>query len=171
MKKIKLLLVAVIVLTSGTALKAQDKLAYINSGEVLQLMPETDSAQRKLESFRVELTETFEAMKTEYTTKLAEMQKKLKEWTESMQAQKNKELNTMVESIQSFEQDASEQLSNKQRELMEPIIKKLKDAITAVGKEHGFTYILDSSTGSLVYINEAKATNAAPLVKTKLGIK
>lgn len=170
MKTIKILIVALL-LTTSTSLMAQNKLGYLNSGDVISSMPEMDSINNKLKSFEKELTDTFDAMQAEYSTKAAEFQKKSAEWTEAMQTQKVKELNSLRDNIQSFQEAAQTEGQKKSGELMEPVFKKIQDAINAVGKENGFTYIFDTRIGALIYIDEATAVNALPLVKAKLGIK
>jgi len=51
---------------------------------------------------------------------------------------------------------------------MEPIIKKARDAIAAVAKANGFSYVIDSGTGALLYYPEGE--DLLPLVKKQLGI-
>ena len=51
---------------------------------------------------------------------------------------------------------------------MNPIVTKAMDAIKAVGKENGFTYIYDN--GALLYTAET-AEDILPLVKKKLGLQ
>ena len=73
--------------------------------------------------------------------------------------------------IQEFQNNAQEQLQNKQTELFQPISLKADKAIKDVGKENGFTYVFDLSSGSLIYFDETKSTNVMPLAKAKLGLK
>ena len=47
---------------------------------------------------------------------------------------------------------------------------KIQKAIDAVGKEKGFTYILDVATGTTVFIGDG-AVDVTKDVKGKLGIK
>ena len=52
------------------------------------------------------------------------------------------------------------------RESLTPMIQKVQQAIEEVGKEHGFTYIFDSSMGATLYNG---GEDVSSLVKTKLG--
>ena len=47
------------------------------------------------------------------------------------------------------------------------MIKRVRDAIEAVGLEQGFTYIFDSSMGATLYNGGEDVTD---LVRTKLGM-
>ena len=51
--------------------------------------------------------------------------------------------------------------------LLSPMIARVRAAIEAVGSEHGFTYIFDSSMGATLY-NEGE--DVTDLVRTKLGM-
>lgn len=169
MKTVKFLLVALL-FTSSATLMAQNKFGYLNSREVISLMPELDTINSQLEAYQKELTSTFEAMQTEYTTKVADFQKNTAQWTQIMNDQKVKEINSLRDNIQSYQEAAQEDSAKKQQDLMEPVFKKVQDAINVVGKENSFTYVFDTSTGTLLFIDEATAINVLPLVKTKLGI-
>ena len=47
------------------------------------------------------------------------------------------------------------------------MIKRVKDAISAVGKAKGYTYIFDVSVGSLLYYNDSN--DVTTLVKAELA--
>ena len=59
-------------------------------------------------------------------------------------------------------------MQKKEQELLEPILAKARTAIENVAKEGEFTYIFDSSMGSILYANESE--NVMSLVKNKLGL-
>ena len=58
----------------------------------------------------------------------------------------------------------------KRAELLAPLLEKIQNAINAVGKEKGYTYIIDVATGATVYIG-TDAVDVTKDVKAKLGIK
>ena len=71
----KILLVIVVVLALGTKANAQmkvNKLGYINSLELLSLMPETKVADEKLEKYGKDLEGLYDQMIKEGQTKAAE---------------------------------------------------------------------------------------------------
>ena len=53
---------------------------------------------------------------------------------------------------------------------MEPVMKKAFEAIEKVAKAQGLSYVIDLSSGAVVYINDANTVNLLPLVKSELGI-
>ena len=87
-----------------------------------------------------------------------------------IRASKEQELQELQQRIQSFQQITMDNLEKTQAELMQPIMDKALNAIKAVGKEHGFTYIFDLSQGGILY-NADNTEDVLPLVKKKLGLQ
>ena len=83
---------------------------------------------------------------------------------------KEKEIIDLQGRIQQFQANAEQEFEAKRAEKLSPILEKIQNAINAVGKEKGYTYILDTATGAAVYIG-TDAVDATKDVKAKLGIK
>ena len=147
------------------------KFGHINSDELIQSMPEYDSATVKLEKFRKELVNALDLMSVEFNTKNEAYQKESKNLSDIVKQTKEQELMDMQKRIQDFQTNAQQQLQNKQTEVFQPIYAKVDKAIKDVGKENGFLYVFDVAKGALLYFDEAKSTNVLALVKTKLGLK
>jgi len=147
------------------------KFGHINSDELIQALPEFDSATKKLEAFRQELINNIELMTVEFNNKNDAYTKESKNLTELVRGTKEQELIDLNRRIQDFQTKASEDLQNKQVELFQPIYAKVDKAIKDVGKENGFMYVFDVAKGSLLYFDETKSTNVMALAKAKLGLK
>lgn len=173
MKKIHVTLVAgaMFLFVFGATSFAQQKIGHINTQEVLQLMPERDSAAKVFDKFSEEINKNFESMKVEYNNKAETFTKQKDSLSPFIRDAKQQELVDMQGKIQNFQAVAQQELDKKQNELMAPIIEKLKKAIKDVAEEHKFTYVIDSYSGSLLYLPEDESLNLLPLVKAKLGIK
>lgn len=72
MKKISIILTFVL-LTSATFAQPNLKIGHIDTQALLQLMPESDSAQLKIEKAAKELQDQLEAMQVEFNQKYQEM--------------------------------------------------------------------------------------------------
>jgi outer membrane protein len=147
------------------------KFGHINSDELIQALPEYDSATVKLDKFRKELINALELMTVELNTKNEAYTKDSKNLSDIVKQAKEQELVDMNRRIQEFQTNAQTQLQDKNTELMQPIFVKMDKAIKDVGKENGFVYIFDVAKGSLLYFDETKSTNILPLAKAKLGLK
>ena len=148
--------------------KAQDKLGYINSNELLSIMPESVAMQDELQSYAKGLESSLGAMQAEGEKKLADYQQNEATMSELVKQDKIRELENIQQRILEFQQNAQESLSAKEQELITTILDKARKAIDEVAKEGNFTYIFDASTGNILYANENE--NILPLVKAKLGL-
>jgi outer membrane protein len=148
------------------------KFGHIASDELIQSLPEYDSATKKIEKFRQDLINALELMQVELNNKSEAYNKESKNLTDIVKQTKEQELMDMNNRIQQFQASAQQQLQEKQAEYFQPIMAKVDKAIKDIGKENGFVYIFTVGQGSsLVYFDETKSTNILPLAKTKLGIK
>lgn len=145
------------------------KLGYIDSNELLDLMPGKDSIQNVLMAYGKTLESQLQAMYGEYQTKIQDYQANSRTMSDIIRQTKEKELADLETRIQTFQQQADTDLQNKQIELLQPMLDKAKDAIQSVAKENGYTYVFDVGTGAFLYFE--KGDNILPLVKAKLGLK
>ena len=164
-------LIIVIALAGQSAIAQSFKFGHINSDELIQTMPEYDSATVKLEKYRKELVNALELMSVELNTKNEAYQKESKNLSDIVKQTKEQELIDMNKRIQDFQANAQTQLQNKQTEVFQPIYVKVDKAIKDVGKENGFFYVFDVAKGALLYFDDTKSINVMALVKTKLGLK
>lgn len=144
------------------------KFGYIDSNEILALMPETDSLQNELKAYADYLDQQMSTMGMEYQTKVTEYQENYNTMSDLIRQTKEKEITDLQARIQAFQASADQDLGAKQAELFNPLIEKVKNAITAVSKENSYTYVFDVGTGAVVFYENGD--NILPLVKAKLGI-
>ena len=168
-KSIKLFLITVI-LMGGVTLKAQDlKFGHINSRELLTSMPESDSAQARIQKLASDYELQMEEMRVELNTKYDNYLQNRDTYTDLIRQTKEADIQEIQQRIGNFEQMAQQDLQNQQNEMMGPILEKANNAIKEVADENGFIYIFDTGSGNPVYWSE-KSIDILPLVKTKLGI-
>ena len=168
MKKInKIILTAIIALSSLSFTFAQSKVAHINTQELVASMPEMNTAKAELEK----LAKTYE---TDIQTMAAELQSKVKQYdteapnqTDEENQKRLQEVQGMEQSIRQYQTQAQQDLQKKEFDLLKPITEKAKNAILKVGKAKGFDYVLDASQGQgIIY---AGGTDLLVDVKTELG--
>ena len=153
----------------STSVSAQVKLGHIKTQELIEVMPEYTAAQAKMKTEQESVEKELANLGEQFQTKLADYQKNSTTYTEVIRATKEQELQDLQQRVQRFQQVATQNLEKTQQTLMAPIIKKATDAINAVGKENGFTYILDMTAGVVLYTGD-NSQDILPLVKKKLGI-
>jgi len=157
---------------SWNLISAQDhlKIGHVNIAEIVKAMPENDSAQTSLDNDQKEFRSMLEDMQVEYNKKLADYQENIDSYSQVIRKSKETELVELQNRIQEFQQNATQQLQQRNLELMQPIYNKIQAAINKVATDLEFTYILDISNGTVVFTSD-DSQNINSLVLNELGIK
>jgi len=146
------------------------KFGHVNKQDIIQVLPDRDSAIVKLQKFQKDLESSLETMNAEYQTKLQKYVEEKEKLDPLIRQSKEKELTSLQQNTQQFTENAQQLYQQKQNELMQPIIEKIQKAINEVGKEGGFTYIFDLAAQSVAYYS-SDSQDVTELVKQKLNIK
>ncbi|MBL6874765.1 MAG: OmpH family outer membrane protein [Flavobacteriales bacterium] len=165
MKKILLLSLTFLISISSFS---QNKFGFIDSQELLLLMPERKTAEEEVQTFAKSLESQLQAMTAEYQQSVQEYQANEATYTDLVKQDKVTEITGLEQRIQSFQQNAQQALQSKEQELLEPILQKARQAIEDVASEGDYTYIFDKSVGSILYVKESE--NILDKVKKKLKL-
>lgn len=176
MKKAISLLAMVLFVATAFNVNAQTyKFGHIDSESLLMSLPESETAQKALEAEQKSVMEQLETMQVELNNKYNDYvnNEKLpandpKKWSPIVKADKEKEMQGLQQRIQEFQETARQQIAAKQKELMDPILKKVEEAIKEVAKENKFTYIFEIR--SLLYYSD-DSIDITSMVKAKLAVK
>ncbi len=169
MKKMKSLLIAVALLVGATSfVNAQSKIAHIDTGALVEAMPDYKAAQSQLEKIQKTYDTEFRAMAKEYDTKLKQYDAEASSKTVEENQKRAEEVQAMQDNIQSYRQQAAQDLQKKQEDIFKPILEKARAAIQKVARAQGYQYVLDSTTGSGVILADGK--DLLPDVKKELGM-
>lgn len=168
-KFLLLLLVAVAVSTIASAQTI--KFGRVNSGDIIQLMPETDSAKVKIDNQKAALQETLDFMQAEYSKKMAAFEKDAPTLQGVIAEQRRKDIMDLRARLETFSQEAEQELSQVQMLLTQPIFKKLQDAIDKVSKVNLITFVIDEAQPMFIYMDMSVVKDLTPLVKTELKLK
>lgn len=162
----KLLFAGAIALSMFTA-TAQNKLGYINANELISVMPEAAKAEAELKEFQAALGQTYQDLVIEFNGLDSSFSKDSAKLSPSMKEIKRKDLFTKYQRVQGFQQESQEQYQAKTEEKLAPIREKAFNAINAVAKENGYTYIFNEDN----LLVKPAGDNILAFVKAKLGIK
>ena len=161
-KKAALMIFAVGALTTVNA----QKIAHLHLDSLSNLMPETKVAKGIAEGYFNDLKKTAGAMEEEFQKKYNDYLQNEPTMSELVKKTKQDELQSLQTRIQDFNQQAQQDYQKKSAELTAPIMEKAKKAIEAVAKENGFKYVLDTSSGNVLYSEQSE--DILLLVKKKL---
>lgn len=168
-KVVNLLLIGALLIACMPAESQALKFGHINSQELLTAMPESDSAQAKIQKLAGDYDQQLEEMQVELNKKYDEYLTNRDKYTDLIRQTKEADITEMQQRISNFQQVAQQDLQTQQQKLLQPVIDKANNAIKAVAEENGFVYIFDVSRGNPVYFSD-KSIDILPMVKTKLGL-
>ena len=144
------------------------KIGHVALDSVLKNMPQSDSARKIGQAYYQQLENTIESMQKELQQKYQDYQQNQATYTELVKQTKQQELNDLNQRIQNFQAQAQTSLQKFNDSITKPIIDKAKKAVSEVAKEHGYKYILDTSSGIVLY---SEGDDIYDMVAEKLGIK
>ncbi|MCB0660219.1 MAG: OmpH family outer membrane protein [Saprospiraceae bacterium] len=150
-------------------LQAQ-KIAYLNSQEIMAAMPEVKQANSVIEDMKNMITKKGQDMVQTLQAKYQTLQAK-QQSGELAPVEIEKQaaaLKVEEESIMKFEQSSQKEVADKTTELLGPIEQKVNQAIKDVAAEMGYMYIFDEAMGLVLYADPSN--NVTKAVAAKLGI-
>jgi len=168
-KYLSILCTCLLALTLTASAQSKLKFGHINSTQLLSTMPETKMADSSLQKFGSSLEGQLKTMTAEYQSKIGDFKAKEASMAEPVRDSKMKDISDLEQRIQDFQESAQSSMQKKKEELYSPIIKKAEDAINAIAKEKGYSYIFDTSVGAVLFAQESDDVMA--LVKAKLSLK
>ncbi|MFT3884832.1 MAG: OmpH family outer membrane protein [Flavobacteriales bacterium] len=168
MKKFLLTLCVMAASTAGVHAQAP-KLGHIDRQALMLMLPERKDAEAKMQTFAKTLDERLKAMGQEYQNKVADAQARAEGMTKTEQQTAMREIQEMEQRITTAQENAKDDLSKQEEELLAPMVERTNKAIKEVATEGKYTYIFDSSTGMVLFYDGGD--DILPLVKKKLNIQ
>lgn len=168
MKKIIVLIALMITALSSNMMAQKQKIGHLNAQEIFDLMPEKDSLETLYEGKVLSLQKELEEMQLEYQKAEQNYINNEALWSDARKQIEQNTLQNMAMGIQAYNQTAQEEVQQFYVDLMTPIENKIKDAIKKVSQENGFSYIIDTSLGTVIYFDGG--IDVTKLVLKELGI-
>ena len=166
LKKIALILMLILPMSVFA-----QKFGHIRSQEILLVMPEYTKAQTDIEVMRKQYEDDMKRVEDEFQKKFTAFQQEQANLPKNILERRQKELQELSERGMQMQQDAQQDLQQSWMQMLEPIAKKIDDAIKAVGQEGGYVFIFDLNATQIPFVNETYATDVTSAVKAKLGIQ
>jgi len=161
-----------ILLFSSNYLSAQnqEKIAFINSVELLEAVPGKTEATRSINDLNKKYKDELVIMQNDYNKKYSDFITYQNMLADNIKLRRMQELYELEKNINDFIKIAQEDVQSQEQQLIEPLKQKLKEAVEEVGKEQGYTCIYDIANPAIAFITPL-ATDANTLVKRKLKTK
>lgn len=164
----KLLLGAVMALGIMSA-SAQTKIGYINTDELMSIMPDAAKINADLNEYQTSLQQQGLSLKLELDKKVEQYNIDSSKLSASMKEIRRDELVKLYTRLQNYDQEAQEKAQQYAQNKIAPLKVKALDAIKLVAKEKGYTYVIDDASNTLLVM--PPGDDLLPMVKAKLGIK
>lgn len=148
---------------------AQTKIGYINTDELMAIMPEASKINSDLNEYQATLQQQGLTLQKEFETKRDQYYKDSASYSNSKKEIVRDELVKLLTRLQSYDQEIQEKAQKYAQEKIGPVRTKALDAIKLVAKEKGYTYVIDEASSSLLVMPPGDDLLTA--VKAKLGIK
>ena len=158
--------VAIFVVAVSMQQAVAQKIAHVQLDSLISVMPETKQAQDVAQGYLKDLEKQVASMKTEFDTKYQDYMTNQASYSDLIRKNKEEELQMLNQRIEDFRTQAQQDYQKKSSELSKPIYDKAKKAVDAVAKENGYKYVLDTSSG-IVLFSEA-SDDIFTIVKKKL---
>ena len=162
----KLIICAICAICGFTTANAQGKFGHVNTQEIIQAMPEYNTAKAEIDK----LTSQYEADLKAMQKKADAFDKEQATLPDNIKQRRQTELQEMYQKIQQSYQDNQQALQKASSEKMQAITAKVLEAIKAVGQAGDFVIINEINAG-IPYISTTLSTDVTAQVKTKLGLK
>ena len=152
------------------AAQTAQQVAYINSNELLEAMPDKAKASAILVDLNQKYKDELKVMQNDYNKKYSDFISYQTSMAENIRLRRMQELYELERQINEFMKLAQQDIESQEKALIEPLRLKIKDAVYQVGVEKGFVCIYDLANPAIAFVTP-DALNASDLVKQKLGIK
>jgi outer membrane protein len=143
MKKLFTAMTLALCLLVAVEAEAQNKIGYISSQELVSIMPETKRADSALQELRNALIQSATDKQNAFYAAIEKFNKDSATFTDAQKSVKRGDLTKMGQDLGGEEERIQQQLQQRQQELIGPINKKAYDAVQAVAKENGYTYVFE----------------------------
>lgn len=155
------------VLMLTTSVANAQKTGHVNSQELVTALPDYKLAEAEIKKYRDEMMAEYDKMKAKYEMMIQAYQKDAPTLTDAMKQSREADIIDYEKRMQEFETNVTNNMQKKEQLLMEPLVKKVRDAIGKVAKAQGINYVFD--TGTLIFTEGGN--DLQPLVKKELGIQ
>jgi len=170
MSKIKLFLLAAVVVLGASSVNAQgQKSGYISVEQMVSLMPELGKIDTILQRFQADsLNAEFASLIQDYNYKDSLLTK-----TDTLKIpvatrrQYRRDLESVAYQVQNWQQISQQVMQSKQQELLGPVYQRVMDAIRAVAKDNGYGFVYNQEA----LLVAPPGDNLLPLVAKRLNVK
>ena len=144
---------SLIVLFSSLAIAAEApfKMAFVDLQKALQSVDAGRTAKGNLEKEVAAKRAELEKKQADLQTEAEQFDKKAAIMSDAAKSAKQAELQKKFAELQKNAAESQMELQKKERDLTKPIIDEIRSIIEGIGKEKGYTLVLERNEGGVLY--------------------
>lgn len=165
-----------LICTAFNCLMAQDdeqlqivRFGNIDMARVFRLMPENQAIEEELAQLQAAYDNELQKMGEDYQQKVSAFVAVQQTLNPNIAEARAQEIEQLQQRIQQFRERAAESLKEQRTTKTAPVIRRISEAVKAVGEKYGYTYIFDLSQAGILYFSPQQCDDIFPLVKAELG--
>lgn len=157
-----------------TASAQDQKIGYINSDQILSQMPEYEGVKKTLEKLSEEWRNHLDELDKEIQNMRKEFEAKEILFTEEVRQQKKQQIQAKVKERENYLEQkfgSDGEYFQKQKDLLEPIQRKVMKAVNTVAQQQGFDYVFDRAGDvSIMFAREQWNLNEDVLIELGINV-
>lgn len=164
MKKIFLFLA----LTCMPLVSFAQRFGYFSFKEVFHTMPGYAIAKHNMDDLRLKYDAETKRSEDEFNSKYEEFLDGQRNFAPSILEKRQTELRDLMTKNMAFKAESERLLKQAEEEAYAPLKKQIKDAVQKIGKEKGFTFVMNADQDALPYVDAAQGEDITELIKENL---
>lgn len=150
---------AAILFLLSSAIMAQHKIGHVNSQQLLDTLNSYKQAGLKLDQKRQDMILQYQTLEKAFQDAYTRLSKEAADMPKLMLEEEQKKLMIKQQELENFEPEMTRKLQMYQQQYMEPILKRVQEAIAIVAEKKKLNYIFDEtvalySSGGINCTNE-----------------
>lgn len=126
---------------------------YFSYNEALKSMPEYEIAQSTLADLRAKYEAEMKRSEEDFVKRFNEFISGQKSFPENIMLKRQKELQQLMEQSMAFKTEAQQMLLQAEKDLMQPLHKRLTEILQKVGLDNNYAFILNTDSNAYPFIN------------------
>lgn len=171
MRTVKSGIIAVLFFASTSiAIQAQSlSIGYADPEVIITYMPEYQTIQQQMAAEYQTSQDALQALAEDFQERVTKYQKQQPLLTAERQAEREAELAQYQQEIQQSASQKDQELTQKQENLMAPLLERVQTVIDALATELGLDLVVRSP--ALLFVNDDKIKNINIDIARKLGVE
>ena len=144
------------------------KFGFLSYEAALQSMPDYTLVQKNLADLKAQYQSESKRVEDEFNRKYEEFLEGQREFPKTILQKRQSELQELMDKNIAFKQQGLAELARAEQEAMAPLRIKLIEALSKIGRERGYAFIVDTDQKALPFINPAMGEDINQTVQDAL---